>query len=208
MAGNTIPFVVKLKEYIDQRNSKISEKKAVIADLRSQLQSKNGEISKLEEEYKQTFNDKLFEKLVQYKKDVDDIQANINKISEIVSLMSKGQFEYAPQKIEKEIESYIENRDFNNLKKVVIAAKENYLNSIQNYSDKLNEVRLMKDSMDSIRDNISKDTRDKIMKILNKHNKDFYPVDDMFIKDFDNEDISPKIHREATSICVRSNWGI
>jgi chromosome segregation ATPase len=190
MEGNTIPFVVKLKEYIDQRNSKISEKKAVIADLRSQLQSKNGEISKLQEEYKQTFDDKLFEKLIQYKKDVDDIQSNINKISQIVSLMNKGQFEYAPQKIEKEIDSYIEKAKIEELKQAVFTAKKKYIKAFSNYENKLNEIDSVINSMNVLSENISIDTRKYLRdSMMRKYQGKFHYTDEMYDKN--NSEIEP-----------------
>ncbi|MBV4420162.1 hypothetical protein KM800_12650 [Clostridium tyrobutyricum] len=200
MEGNTIPFVVKLKEYIDQRNSKISEKKAVIADLRSQLQSKNGEISKLQEEYKQTFDDKLFEKLVQYKKDVDDIQSNINKISEIVSLMGTGKFEYSLSDLQKEIDSYIQKVGLDDLKKSVIKVKEKYLNLLDDYENKLHDIYSLRYSIDIMADNVPKEIKDKVTNTLGKHGKEYHCTNDMFISSHSYEDIQIKLNRSANSI--------
>lgn len=198
MEGNTIPFVVKLKEYIDQRNSKISEKKAVISDLKSQLQSKNGEISKLQEEYKQNFDDKLFEKLVQYKKDADGIQDNINKISEIVSLMSTGEFQYESQQIQKEIDSYIEKAKIEDLKQAVVTAKENYIKAFSNYEDKLNEIDSVINSMNVLRENISIDTRKYLRdSMMRKYQGKFHYTDEMYDKN--NSEIEP-ILRQIRSL--------
>lgn len=200
MAGNTIPFEVKLKEYIDQRNSKISEKKALIADLRSQLQSKNTEISNMEAEYKQIFDDKLFEKIIQYKKDVDGIQDNINKISEIVSLMSTGKFEYSLSDLQKEIDSYIQKVGLDDLKKSVVEVKEKYLKLLDDYENKLHDIYALRYSIDIMADNVPKEIKDKVINTLGKHSKEYHCTDDMFISSHNYKDIQMKLNRSANNI--------
>lgn len=203
MDKSIILFVVKLKEYIDQRNTKIAEKKALMSGLRSQLQSKNAEISNMEAKYKQTFDDKLFDKIIKYKKDADEIQDNINKVSEVIGLMGTGELGYDSNVLEKEISSYIENAGFDDLKKSVIAAKEKYLEAINNYENKLKEVNSLRTSMDSMCDNIPKELRDLIINTLGKHSKDFRYTDDMFIKAYDYDDLPRKLNKDAIDIYMR-----
>lgn len=200
MEQNTIPFVVNLKEYINQRNLKISEKKALIVDLKSQLQSKNTEISDMEEEYKQTFDDKLFEKLIQYKKKADSIQANIGKVSEIVKLMNTGKFQYNLSDLEKEIDTYIENVGLNSLKKSVVKAKEQYLNLLADYENKLHDIYSLKYSMNMMADNIPKEVKDKIISTLSKHSNKYHCTDDMFVNNYEYENIQIKLNRSANNI--------
>lgn len=203
MDKSTIPFVVKLKEYIDQRNTKIAEKKALMSGLRSQFQSKNTEISDMEAKYKQTFDDKLFDKIIKYKKDADEIQNNINKVSEVIGLMGTGELGYDSNVLEKEISSYIENAGFDDLKKSVISAKEKYLEAINNYESKLKEANSLRISMDSMCDNIPKELRDLIINTLGKHSKDFRYTDDMFIKAYDYDELPRKLNKDAIDIYMR-----
>ncbi|CAB1255386.1 Exonuclease SbcC [Clostridiaceae bacterium BL-3] len=200
MEENTIPFVVKLKEYIDQRNSRISEKKALIADLRSQLQSKNAKISELEAEYKQTFDDAVFEKLVQYKKDVDSIQDSINKVSEIISLMGTGKFQYSLSDLQKEIDSYIEKVGLDDLKKSIVEVKEKYLNLLDDYENKLCDIYALRYSINIMDDDVSKEIKDKVINTLNKHSKEYHCTDDMFINSHSYEDIQMRLNRSANNI--------
>jgi hypothetical protein len=200
MEENTIPFVVKLKEYIDQRNSKISEKNALIAELRNQLQSKNQEISELEAEYKQTFDDAVFEKLVQYKKDVDNIQDNMNKVSEIISLMGAGNFQYSLSGLQEEIDFYIQRIGLDDLKKSIVEVKEKYLNLLDCYENKLCDIYVLRHSIDIMADNVSKEIKDKVANTLDKHSKEYHCTDDMFISSSSYRDIQMRLNRSANNI--------
>lgn len=204
----TIPFMTELKKYIDHRSVKIAEKNAVLENLKKELSLKKDEISKVEAEYKKSFDDSLFDKLIQLKKDADSIQDNVIKISEIINLMNTGEFNYDLEDLEKEIDSYIEKIGFEELKKSVIAAKENYEKGIENFHSKLKDVYKLRASMDQMKDNIPKDTRDKIIEVLNKHCNDFQRDNNMFIDSYEYNKLPLKLNSAAINIYLRNQYGI
>lgn len=205
---NTIPFVTELSSYVGHRNKKISEKNSALLSLREQLKDKKERIAKAEAEYKQTFDDELFDNLIQLKKDADSIKDDINKTSEVIALMGTGEFNYDLKMLENEIDTYIEKSGLNKLKEAVIVAKENYLKAISSYEDKLKDIYSVRSSMDSMADNIPKNVQQKILQTLTKHSKELTYSDDMFIPKYEYDNMPIKINGEAIRIYMNSPYGL
>lgn len=205
---NTIPFVTELSGYVGHRNKKISEKNLTLLSLREQLKYKKERIAKAEDQYKQTFDDELFDTLIQLKKDADSIKDDINKTSEVIALMGTGEFNYDMKMLENEIDTYIEKSGLNKLKEAVIVAKENYLKAISGYEDKLKDIYSVRSSMDSMADNIPKNVQQKILQTLTKHSKELTYSDDMFIPKYEYDNMPIKINGEAIRIYMNSPYGL
>lgn len=205
---NTIPFVTKLSGYVDYRNKKISEKNVALLKSKEQLKDKKKQIAEAEAEYKQTFDDKLFNTLIQLKKDANGIQDDINKVSEVIALMSVGEFDYDLKMLENEIDVYIEKSGLNELRKAVVSAKENYLKAIGDYENKLKDIYAVRSLMDSMVDNIPQNVRQKIIETLTKHNKDFTNTEGMFIPEYEYSNMPREINGQAINIYMNSPYGL
>lgn len=205
---DTIPFLTELNNYVDHRNKKISEKNVALLKLREQLKDKKKRIAKAETEYKQTFDDELFDTLIQLKKDADSIQDDINKTSEVIDLMDTGKFNYDLKILENEIDVYIEKSGLNELRKAVVSAKENYLKAIGGYEDKLKDIYSVRSLMDNMVDNIPQNVRQKIIETLSKHSKELTYSDDMFIPKYEYDNMPTKINSEAINIYMNSPYGL
>lgn len=200
-----IPFITELNKYINQRNSKISEKRALIDDLNKQLQSKNEEISNVEEEYKQTFDDKLFNNLIQCKKDADNIQEDINKISEILNLMEIGQFKYDPAILEREIDDYVEKSGFTDLKNLISDSKEKYFDAIKTYENSINGLQSLKTALDAMKDNIPEDLRNKIINILREKQKEIWYPNNIFMDTDKLKNLMFRLNSEINQLTLRNS---
>lgn len=167
-------FVEELKEYANNRSSKIVEKQQYIKGLQVQLQSKKDEVKKLENDYKQTFDDKVFDNLLQSKKDADNVQDDINKISGIISLMDEGNFQYDAATLESEIDEYINGLELEKLKDAISKAKDAYIASLDAFITALNDIGKIKNEIMPLRKYTDKQTRQHVINCISKHKEEFY----------------------------------
>lgn len=195
-------YIDKLKEYAENRSSKISEKQQYLGDLQEQLKAKQDEVKKLENEYKQSFDDKVFDKLLQSKKDADAIQDNVNKISGIIKLMDEGNFQYDAATLEKEIDEYISNLGLEKLKDEISKAKDSYINALNTFENALDDIAGVKTSIGQYTQFTDRKTRQSIINYLTKHSKDFYVEDDQVINKIKHENLLRSIRSKGPSIYV------
>lgn len=197
-------YIDKLKDYANQRISKIQEKHKYIEDLQGQLKAKRDEIKKLEVEYQQSMDDKVFTKLLESKKDADSVQDDITKVSEIIPLIDKGSFQY--DALESEIDKYISGLELEKLKDQIAKAKDAYIASLNKFDKALNDIIGVKASISEYKKYTDKQTRQSIINYLTKHSKEYFLEDDQVINQIEHENLIRSIRGKGPGIYVDNNF--
>lgn len=199
-------YIEELRKYAENRSGKIQEKQKYIKDLQEQLKAKKDEVKKLENNYKQTFDDKVFDKLLQSKKDADNVQDDINKISGIISLMDEGNFQYDAATLEKEIDEYISGLELEKLKEQITKAKGAYTEALNAFDKALNDITGVKASISEYKKYTDKQTRQSIINYLTKHSKEYFLEDDQVINQIEHENLIRSIRGKGPGIYVDNNF--
>lgn len=201
-------FLDDLKTYKLQRETAIQTKKGLLSQLKLDYQGKLDQVKDAETQYKSTFDDKDFDNLTALQAETAQLKTNMETADKMVSLMNVGQFDYDLPTLETEIDGFVSDLKFGDLKTAVTAAKENYLQVIKSYSDALKTANTLKTEIDSLHSYIPNEAKAKIIHVLGKHSSEFGPDETMYIKKYDNDILPRNLNANAITIYMKSNGGI
>lgn len=164
-------FIDDVKAYKESKENAIQDKKDLLKQLEKDYDNKSLEIKKTESDYRNTFDDKTFDKLTKLKLDLQDIEKNISKTKDKLSLMDIGEMDLSADDVEKQLNDYIKSLHLEKIRQDIILKKSEYINSINAFIEALDKICVERREINNIQMYITKDTKDVIKNTLNQLNK-------------------------------------
>lgn len=199
---NKIVFLKNINEYVKQKSLKIKLKKLDIQKLNIQLQIKEQQVNLQEQEFEQSFDEGILINLKDLKSEIASIKKDIENIKKAIDIMTiTVDFQYDSEKLENEIDQYIEGLRIEVLKKNVEDAKAKYMESLEIYTNQMGLLDNCINKFGEIKEIISEDNKKTIYETFSKPRNYFYwYYPDFGVNQHEIEEISCKNNKLTFNI--------
>jgi len=187
-----LPFMMKLKQYEEERKVNIDKKNSVIDGLQRKVDDQKRIIDAKQADYNSKPSSDLFQDLLELKRELEGLKINVRSAAEIIQIADIEAID--PDEVIQEVKVAINKLELKKYRDTILKAKENYLNSIDKFLDKTKELR-----------NLSNELNDfqvgKYIDDIFKSYADSYYVDNKsVITELDTRNVSYKLSQAQSMV--------
>lgn len=142
-----LPFMKKLKQYEEERAANIDKKNSVIDDLQRKVDDQKRIIDDKQADYNSKPSSDLFQQLLGLKRELEGLKINVRSEAEIIQIPDIKTVD--PNEVIEETKVAVEKLDFKKYRDNIFKAKDAYLNAIDAFVDKTQELRNLSNDLSS-----------------------------------------------------------